>query len=99
MLQSLGLIVSMKSVLEPTQVIDYLGFLVKSREMKLLLPRKKLKGIIKNIQQVLNKEVITVRQLASVLGKLQATAEAIYPARIKTNVIMYYKNQLMQNKQ
>ena len=84
--KELGSVVNFgKSLLEPTQEIEYLGFILNSTEMKSTAPKKKLANLTKAIRQTINKrEACTARALASVLGKINSLADALFPTRVHT---------------
>src|SRR6185437_16191470 len=69
-----------KSSLIPSQVADYLGFQINSRTMSLKLPRHKIKDLITECKKIKTKQVLPVRKLASLIGKITATVNAIFPA-------------------
>ena len=86
LLEKLGyLITREKSVLEPTQRLEYLGFLIDTVEMKFFLPEMKILKI-QNLAEKFLSEQISARQLASLLGLLQATLPAI------TIAPLYFRN-------
>ena len=85
-----------KSVIKPTQSMVYLGLLIKSKKMTFLVPPKKMKDIKRCIRQLLRQHRVSIRKVASVLGKIQATSDAMFPARIKTAELMAFKNQALR---
>ena len=75
--QELGYMISVeKSVIEPTQEIEYLGFIINSREMKVSMTEKKVAKILELVQQMLDLNACRIRFTASVLGKMTATGPA-----------------------
>ena len=62
-----------KSVLGPTQEIEFVGFVLNSVEMKIKLIDGKSGKIILKIKKLLYEEKQTMRVLASVIGSLVAT--------------------------
>ena len=75
LLQCLGFRVNQKkSVLEPAQVIEFLGLTVDTVRMELKLPVDK----IKNIRA--ESRAVSGRALASLVGKMNATSQVIPPA-------------------
>ena len=65
LLENLGFIVSLqKCVLEPTQKIDFLGFLVDSVSRELRLPADKIKKIRSDLQRMLSDNSSSARKLA-----------------------------------
>ena len=86
LLEKLGYLINReKSVLEPTQRLEYLGFLIDTVEMKFFLPEMKILKI-QNLAEKFLSEQISARQLASLLGLLQATLPAI------TVASLYFRN-------
>jgi hypothetical protein len=84
LLRSLGWTIQEEEcVLEPTQVIEFLGFEVNSKNMKLFVPREKIYGAKRALNRLLKMEKIKIRELASVLGLLNSFAAAILPTRMR----------------
>ena len=72
---------SKKSIEVPLQIMDdYLGYIVNSIDMSLSLPERKILKIQRACQNLLDMEVVTVRDLAKVTGQLVATSKAVLPA-------------------
>ena len=86
LLEKLGYLINReKSVLEPTQRLEYLGFLIDTVEMKFFLPEMKILKV-QNLAEKFLSEQVSARQLASLLGLLQATLPAI------TIAPLYFRN-------
>ncbi|EAL73842.1 hypothetical protein DDB_G0267210 [Dictyostelium discoideum AX4] len=73
-----------KIVLEPTQLITFLGLQIDSVSMKLLVPKEKKKGVIKEIRNFLKLDCCSPRKLAGLKGKLIALKDAVIPFRLYT---------------
>ena len=87
LLENLGFIVSsQKCVLEPTQKIDFLGFLVDSVSRELRLPADKIKKIRADLRKMLSDNSFSARKLTQMLGKLNAATRAIPLAQL------FYRN-------
>ena len=86
LLERLGSVVNFeKSSLEPAQEIEYLGFCLNSADMTITAPKKKLANLTKAIRQLVNKrDNCTARMIASVLGKINSMADALFPTRVHT---------------
>ena len=81
MLTNLGFIINVpKSIMTPTQDIEYLGLLVNSKTLQLRLPGEKLHHIRVELNQILQKLHVTAQQLAQIIGKLNAASQAVLPA-------------------
>ena len=78
LLENLGFAVSRaKCQLEPTQTIEFLGFLVNSLKQELSLPQGKIKKIRAEIRALLEGRQVAIRKLSQLLGKLQAATRAV----------------------
>ena len=62
-----------KSVFEPTQILEFLGFLLNSRTMTVTLTSKKVTKIVAACEHLLKQRSITIRELASLIGTLVST--------------------------
>ena len=87
-----------KSCLDPSQVVDYLGFQINSKTMTLKLPKRKIKDLIRECQRVKLIRSISVRKLASLIGKIIATTNAILPARLHSRALLRDKNYGLKKK-
>ena len=77
LLQKLGFTINVpKSVAYPVTAAEHLGFWIDSVKMLVSLTPKKLEKIIRFIDRCLNAERLTIRDLASVKGKIEATRPA-----------------------
>ena len=77
LLEKLGYVINReKSVLEQTQSLEYLGFVIDTVKMKFSLQRMKILEIRNLAEKFLSKQ-ISARQLASFLSLLQATLPAV----------------------
>ena len=89
LLQRLGFTINKeKSSLIPSQVVDYLGFQINSRSMVIKLPKSKVKDLIQECKKMKEKKVVPVRKLAALIGKISATANAIFPARLNSRALL-----------
>ena len=66
-----------KSIIVPTQIIEFVGYVLNSVNMIVTLPQEKVIKIIKQCKEILQKELITIRELAKLIGKLVATEPAV----------------------
>ena len=86
LMDSLGLTVNLgKSVIQPTQQIVFLGFLLCSVTMSVRLPSDRCRAVIELCQEVLRQKRVTIRKFAKLIGKLVATEPGIEYAPL------YYK--------
>ena len=100
LLESLGLTVNLvKSVLEPTQVLTYLGTGIDSTRMQFFLPDTKVKKVKKACLELLQSTRVTARDLASVLGLLSSTVQAILPAPLHMRELQHLKEECLRSSQ
>ena len=75
LLEALSFIVNKKkSVLCPSQALEFLGLLVDSQSLQLKLPTEKMKQIRKEAGQLQQKEALSASQLSQFIGKLNAAS-------------------------
>ena len=100
LLQDLGFILNIKKCsLEPSQVIEFLGFLVDSRIMKLFLPQEKVDQIKKECRSMLKKGHSSARGLAHLIGLLTATIHACLPAPLYYRSLQRLKHRALSTTQ
>ena len=81
LLEGLGFIVNMeKSVLTPSQQIEFLGLQLDTSTMCLSLPGHKIRTIRGDAAQLLRQSSISARRVAQFIGKLNAASQAVFPA-------------------
>jgi len=81
MFQALGLMVNMeKSQLTPKQEIEFLGFLVNSLSLHLAFPPEKMRKIQQEARTLIQRQLVSIRDLARFVGKASASARAIWQA-------------------
>ena len=66
-----------KSVLIPTQKIEFLGFLIDSKNMKISLTNKKAEHLTLNIKKFLVNKSPNIKQLASIIGSVISIFHAV----------------------
>ena len=78
LLENLGFIVnSKKSLLSPSQEIEFLGMIVNSQTMEIKLPGQKIKKIKQEARQILDHPRPSAQEVSQLLGKLNATSPAL----------------------
>ena len=85
-----------KSVLTPTQTIEYLGFTLHSPTMTLTIPHKKQASITQKVEEILNVQICTIRKFSQVLGALAATEPGNSKAKVLTKKLMIAKTEALQ---
>ena len=97
MMESLGIAVNhANSVRTPSQQMEYLGFLIDSEAMTISVPSKKVKILKKELHRFKNREDCSPREMASLLGKINAMADAVFPTRIHTSGLHQQKLKLLK---
>ena len=75
---ALGFLINLpKSITEPTQSIEFLGFVIDSAQMTVTLPPHKVESIQKEASQILTLETVQIKTLGHLIGTLVATKPAI----------------------
>jgi len=81
LLQNLGFSINeKKSVLVPSQVMEFLGMKIDSTKMLLILPKEKVVSITSYCQKLLDQAQVSVREMSKLIGTLSSTALAVLPA-------------------
>src|SRR5579871_98106 len=97
-LEALGFILNEKKcVWEPTQLQEFLGFEIDTRSMEIRLPQAKLRRVCKEVKHTLTLHQMSARKIASLIGLLNSTAEAVLPARMKYRFLLRNLHQALQN--
>ena len=100
LLQGLGFMINyLKSVLVPSTKMEFLGFVVDSLTLSLALPRDKIRNVRKECQALLNLPLVTVRQLAKLLGHLTSTIQAVFPGPLHFRHLQNEKNRALVHSQ
>ena len=88
LLQGLGFTIHpIKSVLLPTQQLEFLGYHIDSRAMTITLPSRKKDKIKAYCQQVLQNSHLTIRVVAQLIGNFVAATEAVPYSRLHYHTI------------
>ena len=62
-----------KSVFEPYQIIEYLGFVLNSKEMTVKLTENRVKKLKLSVSCLLNTKTPTIQQVSEVVGQMVAS--------------------------
>jgi hypothetical protein len=96
--QNLGFMINFKkSVLQPTQSIEYLGFTIDSRLMTVTATYEKVAKLQANIKHFLKQDVVTIRYTAQIVGGIMATHPGNPWAPLFTKQLEIEKIQALQN--
>ena len=100
LLENLGFVISFeKSCFQPTQHLEFLGFLVNTRDMTLLLPDCKVSSIKTLCSTLLSQRDVSVRVLSQLIGKLTASIQAVFPAPLHYRNLQQLKHQALSGKE
>ena len=75
--------------------MEFLGFGVDSISLSFALPRDKIRNVRKERQTSLNSPLVTVRQLAKLLGHLTSTIQAAFPGPLHFRRFQNEKNRAL----
>ena len=76
-----------KSVLTPTRVLVFLGFLLDLQDVSVRIPPHKLKSLLQDVHRLMEAETPTCRRCSSVLGRLRALLFAAPQMRLYTDAL------------
>jgi hypothetical protein len=95
--QDLGFMISWKkSVLEPTQELEFLGFLINSVTGRVSLPVAKADNIVQMVRKALGQVRFTIREVAQLLGVLVATSPGNRWAQLYTRALDIEKTEALR---
>ena len=80
---------------KPTQTLVYLGLEINSKDMTMRVPpgkRDKVKMCIRHLRQ---QDAMSARQLAQILGQINALSDALFQVRVFTTGLHQFKRQLL----
>ena len=76
-----------KSILTPTRVLVFLGFLLDLQDATVRIPPHKLKSLLQDVRRLMEAETPTCRGCSSVLGRLRVLLFAAPQMRLYTNAL------------
>lgn len=95
LLENLGFIVNMeKSILFPSQEMEFLGVLVSSIHMSFSLPESKVLNLRNDCRRLLNSRTASQSDLARLIGKMIAAKAAIFQAPLHYRALQHQKSSL-----
>ena len=96
LLENLGFVINLeKSCFVPTQSMEFLGFVVNTQAMTLLLSNSKVESIKSHCNYLLALPKVSVRDLSQLIGKLTASIQAIFPAPLHYLHLQHLKHQAL----
>jgi hypothetical protein len=83
LLQKLGYVINWKkTILNPTQEIEYLGFQINSEDMMFYRPKTKIDKKKSNCQNILSKGRVSVREIAKLTGKFISSIQVFFSSNL-----------------
>jgi len=93
LLSRLGISINVeKSILQPCQELEYLGWEINTNQMRIRVPGAKLKDLRRDARRTRMQLEVTLRQLARLLGRIQSVAIAVFPTRLRCRELLRIKN-------
>ena len=100
LLVALGFVVNTKkSMTDPTQSLEFLGFVLDSKRMRISLPTEKLKSIRKLAEGICQRPYCSVRQMAQLIGMMVAAHPAVLPAPLHYRCLERARIQALRHSQ
>ena len=91
--ECLGLIVNhKKSILDPTQGLEFLGFEIHTQSMTMSLPQEKMRKIQQDARRLAAKTSVSIREIAQFVGKATATMRALPTAPLHYRALQLLMN-------
>ena len=95
LLENLGFVVNMdKSILFPSQEMEFLGVLVSSIHMSFSLPESKVLNLRNDCKRLLSSRTASQSVLARLIGKMIAAKAAVFQAPLHYRAFQHQKNSL-----
>ena len=92
---NLGFVVNMdKSILFPSQEMEFLGVLVSSIHMSFSLPESKVLNLRNDCRRLLSSRTASQSDLARLIGKMIAAKAAVFQAPLHYRALQHQKNSL-----
>ena len=92
-LQRAGMVVNQKkSILQPSQVVDHLGFTLNLKEGLLEVPKAKVKTVRREMGKLLTHSALSCRKVAAILGNLRSFLAAMPCLRAFTDHMLAFVN-------
>ena len=84
-----------KTVQEPTQTIEFLGFIINSIKMTLSVSLEKLNNLITECKRLLSNPLTTLRNLSHVIGLTMSVTLAVLLAPLHYRKLQFQKNEAL----
>lgn len=96
LLHNLGWLINWKkSVLTPCQQLEFLGLTINSVEMEITLSATKVESIKRKCTDMISKTQVSIQELSSLIGTLNATVEAVIPASLYVRELQMFQTKCL----
>ena len=96
LISSLGFTINwQKTVKEPTQKLEFLGFVINTIEMTLSITQGKQNNLMMECRRLISNPHTTLRNLAHVIGIMTSVSLAILPAPLHYRNLQFQKNNVL----
>lgn len=96
LLHNLGWLINWKkSVLTPCQQLEFLGLTINSVEMEITLSATKVESIKRICTDMISKTEVSIQELSSLIGTLNATVEAVIPASLYVRELQMFQTKCL----
>ena len=97
LLQKLGFTINWeKSVLDPANILSFLGFVINSKAMQVTLPENKVRVLLNTCSKFLAKNQTTIKELASLVGTIISVLPAVKHGPLHYRVLEIEKNKALK---
>ena len=98
LLSSLGFTINPdKCVLQPSQKIEYLGFIINTVDMTVTLTPEKIRALIDYCKWALDVDSMSIRCLAKLLGKITSSFNGVQYGPLHFRVLEHLKTEALEN--
>ena len=88
---------SEKSVLKPTHVLEFLGFVIDSMNMTIRVTDKKVTSLVEFCSVLCGKKEVSIRTIATIVGKLLAACPGVEIGPLYVKIIEIEKNRALKS--
>lgn len=85
-----------KSVLQPSQSITFVGFLIDSHSMTICLTEEKASKIVSDCKTLLHKAEVFIRDFAKIIGKFVASEPGVEHAMLHIKLLELEKDEKLK---
>ena len=94
LVENLGFVINLeKPRFQPTQQLEFLGFVVNTLDMTLFQPDCKVESIKSHCSKMLSHHEVLIRELSQLIGKLTGSIQAVFPTPLHYRHLQNLKHQ------